>query len=390
RALAIELVGAVRGLPERDHARITDEVEQLVVVVPRPAQRQERVADRISIHAASASRRRTSSSVVSEKSSYHAPTARNGAGVSAHTTSSATSAISAHASAAAVGTATTTRAGPRRRSAATAARIVAPVARPSSTRITTLPCTSGAGRSPRYSRSRRASSASSSRAMASIAAVGMPSASTIAVLRTRTPPVAIAPIASSRWNGTPSLRTRNTSSGARSSRATSWATGTPPRGSASTITSGWPAYALSRRASRPPASRRSRNRLATAAERSEPYARDCVTRPPAGRYAGGYPPRVSGTRASHRSGGRAGALRPLWPACPVRLHPDSLRGERVVFISRGDPRRSPLELPCSRGARHGRRPLELPCSRGARHGRRPLELPCSRGARHRRRRLELP
>src|SRR5213078_122293 len=121
------------------------------------------------------------------------------------------------------------------------------------------------------------------------------------------------------------------------------------------------------------------------------------------------------------SGGRAEALRLLWPACPVRLHPDSLRGERVVVMSRGDPRRSPLELPCSRGARHRRRPLELPCSRGARHRRRPLELcpvrvapdtvavpsnsalfawrptpspsprtlPCSRGARHRRRPLEL-
>src|SRR5439155_11116325 len=79
-----------------------------------------------------------------------------------------------------------------------------------------------------------------------------------------------------------------------------------------------------------------------------------VTRPPAGRYAGGYPSRMSGTVHPHRSGGGAGALRPkrrrsrsptteaeaepepydrsgggagalrpLWPACPVRLHPES-------------------------------------------------------------------
>ena len=123
----------------------------------------------VAAQAASASRRRTSSSVVSEKSSYHAPTATKGSGVSAHTTSSATSIMSAQASAEAVGTAVTMREGARRRSAVTAARIVAPVARPSSTRITTLPRTSRAGRSPRYSRSRRASSASSSRAIASMA-----------------------------------------------------------------------------------------------------------------------------------------------------------------------------------------------------------------------------
>jgi uroporphyrin-III C-methyltransferase len=99
--------------------------------------------------AASASSRRTSSSVVSEKSSYEAPTATNGSGISAHTTSSATAFRSTHASADAVGTAATMRDGPSRRRAATAARMVAPVARPSSTRITTLPRTSRAGRSPR-------------------------------------------------------------------------------------------------------------------------------------------------------------------------------------------------------------------------------------------------
>ena len=50
-------------------------------------------------------------------------------------------------------------------------------------------------------------------------------------LTTRPPPLARAPIASSCHCGTPSLRTRNTSSGARSAAATSHATGTPPRAS---------------------------------------------------------------------------------------------------------------------------------------------------------------
>ena len=42
-----------------------------------------------------------------------------------------------------------------------------------------------------------------------------------ATFHTTTPPVAIAPIASSSWPGTPSLRTRKMSSGVPSSRATS-------------------------------------------------------------------------------------------------------------------------------------------------------------------------
>ena len=77
---------------------------------------------------------------------------------------------------------------------------------------------------------------------------------------TRTPPVATAPIASSSWPGMPSFRTTKTSRGACSARATSYATGTPPRGSASTRTSGLPAYCSSfSAASRRPASVRSRN-----------------------------------------------------------------------------------------------------------------------------------
>ena len=55
--------------------------------------------------------------------------------------------------------------------------------------------------------------------------------------RMRTPPSPIAPIASSGWKGTPSLRTTMTSSGTASARATSNATGTPPRGSPSTTRS---------------------------------------------------------------------------------------------------------------------------------------------------------
>ena len=52
---------------------------------------------------------------------------------------------------------------------------------------------------------------------------------------TTTPPSPMAPIASSGWNGTPSFRTTITSRGAPSPRATSKATGTPPRGRPATM-----------------------------------------------------------------------------------------------------------------------------------------------------------
>ena len=68
--------------------------------------------------------------------------------------------------------------------------------------------------------------------------VGIPQP--VSPITTRTPPVAIAPIASSGWPGTPIFRTRNRSSGALRWRATSAATGTPPRGRASTTTSDRP------------------------------------------------------------------------------------------------------------------------------------------------------
>ncbi|CAG6967099.1 hypothetical protein PICSAR164_01073 [Mycobacterium avium subsp. paratuberculosis] len=54
---------------------------------------------------------------------------------------------------------------------------------------------------------------------------------------TTPPPLARAPIASSDQFGTPSLRTKNTSSGACSAAAISQATGRPPRASPNTSTS---------------------------------------------------------------------------------------------------------------------------------------------------------
>src|SRR5205085_5302451 len=81
------------------------------------------------VHAAS--NVRISSSVVWAKSSYQNPTAPNGSGAMTHTTSSARRARSSRTGGAAVGTPTTTISGAIDRSAATAARMVAPVARPS-------------------------------------------------------------------------------------------------------------------------------------------------------------------------------------------------------------------------------------------------------------------
>jgi NTE family protein len=86
-----------------------------------------------------------SSSLGGSKRSYQLPTERNGSGVRAQTSSSTSGSSSAQVWAAAVGTATTSCSGSRERSAATAARIVAPVASPSSTTITVRPRTSGGG-----------------------------------------------------------------------------------------------------------------------------------------------------------------------------------------------------------------------------------------------------
>jgi hypothetical protein len=55
------------------------------------------------------------------------------------------------------------------------------------------------------------------------------------------PPEASAPTATSAFPGAPIFRTTSTSSGASSAVATSYATGTPPRGNPSTVTSFRPA-----------------------------------------------------------------------------------------------------------------------------------------------------
>jgi hypothetical protein len=73
----------------------------------------------------------------------------NGSGVTAQTMSSTSADSVRQVSTAAMGTAATSRPGPSWRRPATAARMVDPVARPSSTRITVRPVTSSGGRVPR-------------------------------------------------------------------------------------------------------------------------------------------------------------------------------------------------------------------------------------------------
>ena len=111
---------------------------------------------------ASFSRRTTSASLVWSNTWYQSPTARKGSGVSGHTTRSANVESRCTDSSAPTGTATTSLDGDSCRTAMTAASIVAPVASPSSTRMTMRPFTSGAGRPPRYARSRQSSSLRSS------------------------------------------------------------------------------------------------------------------------------------------------------------------------------------------------------------------------------------
>src|ERR1700744_211387 len=75
---------------------------------------------------------------------------------------------------------------------------------------------------------------------------------------TTPPPLPSAPIASSDHCGTPSFRTRKTSSSAPRAAATSQPTGTPPRASPSTSSPALPRYDANSWASTRPASRRSR------------------------------------------------------------------------------------------------------------------------------------
>ena len=92
---------------------------------------------------------------------------------------------------------------------------------------------------------------------AQITSSGMRSMATTSRFSTRTPPLAIAPIASSSCPGDPSLRTTNTSSGAFSALATSAPTGTPPRGRARIKRFGVSVNRASRAASARPAPARS-------------------------------------------------------------------------------------------------------------------------------------
>ena len=180
---------------------------------------------------------------------------RTARGSSTQTTRSARCRIRSHVSRAPTGTATTIRAGACWRNAVIAACIVEPVARPSSTRRTVRSLNDGRRTVP-AEQAIAALQFHVARAPqpAARAARGIRRSRIRSSLRTSTPPAAIAPMASSGWPGTPSLRTRKTSSGAFSAEATSNATGTPPRGRPNTSTSVRPAYSVRRAASCRPAS----------------------------------------------------------------------------------------------------------------------------------------
>src|SRR5207248_747057 len=87
------------------HSRTQDQLDLALAHVHRGPP-----CDALSPSTERSSSSRTSSSVVWVKSSYQSPTARNGSGVAAQITSSASSSISAHVDGAAMGTATMTRA----------------------------------------------------------------------------------------------------------------------------------------------------------------------------------------------------------------------------------------------------------------------------------------
>ena len=195
--------------------------------------------------------RRTSSSESSPKSSYQRPTAWNGSGDQGRPRRPRPRA-SRSACGGAVGTATTSRLGSRLRTASAAARIVAPVASPSSTSTTTR---SRAGRAPGGRRGTRLAAlelAPLPRGHRSTTSSPRPQLADDLLVeharrrRSRSRP---SPAPLPRM---PSLRTRNTSSGAPSARATSRATGTPPRGSPSTSTSARRPPEAARRAAGPP------------------------------------------------------------------------------------------------------------------------------------------
>ncbi len=96
-----------------------------------------------------------------------------------------------------------------------AALAVDPVATPSSTMITTLPVSGIRGRSPLNRIARRLSSSRCSASTAANSRAVTWAALTTSWLTTLAPPSPMAPMASSGWTGTPSLRTTITSSGER-------------------------------------------------------------------------------------------------------------------------------------------------------------------------------
>src|SRR5512139_218500 len=156
------------------------------------------------------------------------------------------------------GTARTTRAAPWALAMRQAARAVAPVATPSSTTRAVLPSRDVRGRPARNRAARSSTTASSRRSTDAISASLTWASRTTSGLSTSTPSSPTAPIASSGWKGTPSLRTTITSKGASSAEATSKATGTPPRGRPRTTVSG-PRRCSTLRASWRPASARFAN-----------------------------------------------------------------------------------------------------------------------------------
>ena len=186
------------------------------------------------------------------------PTAMNPGGAERHTTSSTSgiAASSARLSGAPTGIASTTDAAPSSRATRLATRAVAPVATPSSTITAVRPVRSTGGSiaaEPSHARLELRTLP-----LLDGGEVGRRTAPwrSTSSLSTRAPRSPMAPIATSGWLGSPSLRTTSTSSGAWSADASSAATGTPPRGRPSTTGRSIvrPANAC---ASRRPASRRS-------------------------------------------------------------------------------------------------------------------------------------
>ena len=203
-----------------------------------------------------------------EKSSYHSPIEDSQMGVSTQITSSASARSSPTRSAAATGTARITRMAPRARATWQAVRAVEPVATRRRRSAPSVP----PGR-PRAGRHAAGPPAGSDRLLPGLDAANSSALTsarrTTRGLMIRTPPSPMAPIPSSGWSGTPSLRITITSSGACSAWATSNATGTPPRGNPSTTTS-CPRRWLTRRESSRPASTRSRTSWSSPSEPDSP------------------------------------------------------------------------------------------------------------------------